>query len=86
MFLAGMLVVHLVRPAHCHGVPVVCIPEDFETLMDEDVMDKKISPAVAENTNAYGESGLKHVISPKQKEPDAVGRIHYKKQVVALKP
>lgn len=78
--------VHLMRPAYRHGVTVVGVPEDFETLVDEDVVDKKVGPTVAKNAYPNGQSGFEYVVAPKQKEPDAVRRIHDKEQVIAFKP
>jgi hypothetical protein len=85
MFLTGMLVVHLMRPAHCHGVPVVCIPEDFETLMDEDVMYKNKSSRSRKYQCLWRVRPQARRIA-KAKETNAVRRIHDKEKVVAFKP
>jgi hypothetical protein len=81
-----MFMVHLVGASHSFGVPVICIPENFEALMDKNIMHRKISNTVCKNAQSQGQTRPEPVVLPQQKESDAYRCIKYEEQVVALPP
>lgn len=54
VFLAKMLVVHLVRPADGPHIGIPAPGEPFEALMDDDVMYHEISESIRHDTKTYG--------------------------------
>ena len=50
MFLAQMLVVHLVCPPNCTQIDVVRFPKQLEALVNEDLVDEKVSQAINSNS------------------------------------
>ena len=67
-------------------IPIISISEHFETLMDKNVMYKKIGQSVSENPQADGQSGPKAKIAPTYKTTNAHQRIKKKKVIVSFPP
>lgn len=66
MFFPQVLVMHFMRPTDGTRVPVVNIAQNFESLVDKDIVYYEIRESVAEDSDAYGESELKNAESPQQ--------------------
>ncbi len=86
VFLANVFVVHFVCPSYCLGVSVVGVAKQFETLVDKDIVNRKVRNAVGQNTKTDGQSDVKDVVFPQQEESNANNGVKRKKTVVAFKP
>ena len=86
VFLAKVLVVHLVCPADSTRVTIVDVAEQLEPLVDKNVMNDEVGKAIGENSQPDSEPDFENSILPQQEKPDAYDCIDNKKRVVALKP
>lgn len=77
---------HFVCPSNSARIPIVCIPEHFETLVNKYIVHKKISQTVCENPQTNGKPRPKAKIAPANKTANAYKCIKKKKIVVALPP
>ena len=81
-----MLVVHFVRPTDASGIPVIGISEHLKALVDKDVVYRKISDTIGQNTKAQGPAIPEFGFGTQIKKNHAHHGIENKKGIIALKP
>ncbi len=78
--------VHFVGAPDSSSIPIVGVPEHFETLVDKNIVHNKIGEPIGENPEPDGQSGPKSKIAPANKTTDAHQGIEQKEIVIALPP
>lgn len=67
-------------------VKIVCISKHLKTLVNKDIMHKKVSHAIGENSKSDGKPGPKAKITPANKATDADQSIKNEKIIIAFPP
>jgi hypothetical protein len=85
-FLSQMFMMDFVRASDSSCIPIVCIPEHFKTLVNENIVHKKIGQPVCKNPKANRQAGPKAIIAPTHKTADAHQGIEQKEIIIAFPP
>jgi hypothetical protein len=56
MFFSDVFVMHFVGASYRSSIAIVCISEEFESLVNEDVVHQEIRPSVGENAQSDGQT------------------------------
>lgn len=86
VFLADVFVVHFVGTANASCVTAVGISEQFEPLVDENVVHHEIGQSVGKNPQSDRQPDFQDVILPQQEKTDADYSVKNEKGIVSLKP
>ena len=80
-----MFVMNFVRTSQPFCVPIINISKILKPLMNKNIMHNKISRAICHNSQAYGKSRPKALVTPKVKAGHTHNGIENKKGVIAFK-
>lgn len=67
-------------------VKIICVTKHFKTLVNKNIVDKKISNAIGENPKSYRQTSPKTEITPPNKTTDANKSIKNEKVIISLPP
>lgn len=85
-FLAQMLMMDFMGPSNTSCVPVVCVPEHFESLVNKNIMDEEVSRPIGHNAQTYRPAIPEIGIGPKIEKSYAHDSIKNKESIVTFKP
>jgi hypothetical protein len=81
-----MFVVDLVGSPYPACIPVICIPEYFDALMNKDIVDEKVGCAIGHDAKTDGITIPEGPVSAPNYEGHAQNGVKYKECVISLKP
>jgi len=81
-----MFMVHFMCPSQAFCESVIRISENFEALVNKNIMNREISNSIGKNSKPNRQSDPNTIISPQQEESNTDNGVKNKKQVIALPP
>ena len=81
-----MFMMYLMGSSHSSGIPIICVPEYFETLVDKNVVHQKVRGTVSHYSKAYGVAVPKPRVGRDHDKGHANNGIEDEESVITLKP